>query len=96
MPAGKAPVGDTRVQFYSDQIRLLVFHETQLATYDASKMERIRQVERLLIHSSLTLKFFKKPLMHTCIAVDPTRWTLSTTILCSILLQWSTNLCHFL
>nr|CAN79774.1 hypothetical protein VITISV_013612 [Vitis vinifera] len=43
MPAGKAPIGDTRVQFHSDQIRLLVFHETQLATYDASKMERIRQ-----------------------------------------------------
>lgn len=44
LPAGKAPVGDTRVQFHSDQIRLLVCHETQLALYDASKMERIRQV----------------------------------------------------
>lgn len=41
--AGKAPVGDTRVQFHSDQIRLLVVHETQLAVYDASKMDRIRQ-----------------------------------------------------
>ena len=45
VPAGKAPVGETRVQFHSDQIRLLVVHETQLAIYDASKMERIRQVE---------------------------------------------------
>lgn len=45
MPAGKAPVGDTRVQFHSDQIRLLVVHETQLAIYDASKMDRIRQVK---------------------------------------------------
>ncbi|GFY90532.1 TOPLESS-related 2 [Actinidia rufa] len=43
LPAGKAPSGDTRVQFHSDQIRLLVSHETQLAIYDASKMDRIRQ-----------------------------------------------------
>ncbi|OVA18707.1 WD40 repeat [Macleaya cordata] len=42
-PAGKVPVGDTRVQFHCDQIRLLVCHETQLAIYDASKMECIRQ-----------------------------------------------------
>lgn len=45
LPAGKASVGDTRVQFHSDQLRLLVVHETQLAIYDASKMDRIRQVE---------------------------------------------------
>ncbi|XP_019441183.1 PREDICTED: topless-related protein 3-like isoform X2 [Lupinus angustifolius] len=43
LPAGKPPVGDTRVQFHSDQLRLLVVHETQLAIYDASKMDRIRQ-----------------------------------------------------
>ncbi|KAK3189089.1 hypothetical protein Dsin_028650 [Dipteronia sinensis] len=43
LPAGKVPVGDTRVQFHSDQVRLLVCHETQLAIYDASKMECIRQ-----------------------------------------------------
>ncbi|XP_039032366.1 topless-related protein 3-like isoform X1 [Hibiscus syriacus] len=43
IPTGKAPTGDTRVQFHSDQIRMLVVHETQLAIYDASKMERIRQ-----------------------------------------------------
>ncbi|XP_021898842.1 LOW QUALITY PROTEIN: topless-related protein 3 [Carica papaya] len=42
IPAGKAPTGDTRVQFHSDQIRMLVVHETQLAIYDASKMERVR------------------------------------------------------
>lgn len=44
IPSGKAPVGDTRVQFHADQLRLLVVHETQLAIYDASKMDRIRQV----------------------------------------------------
>ncbi|XP_047324935.1 topless-related protein 3-like isoform X1 [Impatiens glandulifera] len=44
LPGGKSPTGgDTGVQFHSDQIRLLVSHETQLAIYDASKMERIRQ-----------------------------------------------------
>ncbi|XP_038717981.1 topless-related protein 3-like isoform X3 [Tripterygium wilfordii] len=43
IPAGKAPSGDTRVQFHSDQMRMLVVHETQLAIYDAAKMERIRQ-----------------------------------------------------
>ncbi|XP_044499773.1 topless-related protein 3-like isoform X1 [Mangifera indica] len=43
IPAGKAPNGDTRVHFHIDQIRMLVVHETQLAIYDASKMERIRQ-----------------------------------------------------
>ncbi|VAH75685.1 unnamed protein product [Triticum turgidum subsp. durum] len=43
MPAGKTPSGDTRVQFNSDQNRLLVVHETQIAIYDASKMERIYQ-----------------------------------------------------
>ncbi|KAL9233336.1 hypothetical protein vseg_008354 [Gypsophila vaccaria] len=43
LPPGKAASGDTRVQFHSDQTRLLVIHETQLAIYDASKMECIRQ-----------------------------------------------------
>ncbi|KAI8562452.1 hypothetical protein RHMOL_Rhmol03G0038700 [Rhododendron molle] len=43
LPAGTACTGDTRVQFHSDQIRLLVSHETQLAIYDASEMDRIRQ-----------------------------------------------------
>ncbi|KAJ1383310.1 WD40/YVTN repeat-like-containing domain superfamily [Sesbania bispinosa] len=43
LPAGKAPVGDIRVYFHSDQLHLLVCHESQLAVYDASKMELIRQ-----------------------------------------------------
>lgn len=47
-PSGKAPAGDTRVQFHSDQIRLLVVHETQIAIYDTSKMDRIRQVGSLV------------------------------------------------
>ncbi|KAK4761470.1 hypothetical protein SAY87_029354 [Trapa incisa] len=43
IPSGKAPNGDTRVQFHADQIRLLVVHESQLAIYDTAKMECIRQ-----------------------------------------------------
>ncbi|XP_047162512.1 topless-related protein 3-like isoform X1 [Vigna umbellata] len=55
LPAGKSPVGDTRVQFHSDQLRLLVVHETQLAIYDASKMERIRQwVPQDVLHAPIS------------------------------------------
>ncbi|XP_011622359.1 protein TPR1 [Amborella trichopoda] len=54
MPTGKAPSGDTRVQFHSDQIRLLVFHETQLAIYDALKLERVRQALDVLHAMLLT------------------------------------------
>eukprot|EP01018_Ginkgo_biloba_P025287 Gb_39002 [translate_table: standard] len=43
MPAGKPFVGETQVQFHSDQLHLLVVHETQLAIYDASKLERLHQ-----------------------------------------------------
>nr|CAD1833272.1 unnamed protein product [Ananas comosus var. bracteatus] len=43
LPAGKPASGDTKVQFSSDQCRLLIVHETQLAIYDAAKMERIHQ-----------------------------------------------------
>eukprot|EP00850_Spirogloea_muscicola_P001880 SM000007S20840 [mRNA] locus=s7:486412:491929:+ [translate_table: standard] len=35
--------GDTRVQFHNDQLRILVVHESQLAVYDAAKLERLRQ-----------------------------------------------------
>eukprot|EP00246_Nothoceros_aenigmaticus_P004019 TRINITY_DN1530_c0_g2_i1.p1 TRINITY_DN1530_c0_g2~~TRINITY_DN1530_c0_g2_i1.p1 ORF type:complete len:664 (+),score=128.44 TRINITY_DN1530_c0_g2_i1:208-1992(+) len=43
--ASRAPPpigGDTRVQFHNDQIRLLVVHESQLAIFDAGKLERVR------------------------------------------------------
>ncbi|OIV95906.1 hypothetical protein TanjilG_27010 [Lupinus angustifolius] len=43
LPAGNAPHGDTLVQFHIDQVNLLVCHESQLAIYDASRMELIRQ-----------------------------------------------------
>jgi hypothetical protein len=57
LPPGKPAVGDTRVQFNSDQSRLLVVHETQLAIYDAGKMERTFQVLVYLYLSPLiTLK----------------------------------------
>ncbi|KAE8736027.1 TOPLESS-related 2 isoform 3 [Hibiscus syriacus] len=43
LPAGEAPQDPTRVEFHSDQVHLLVRHETVLAVYDANKMECIRQ-----------------------------------------------------
>ncbi|PPD87380.1 hypothetical protein GOBAR_DD15668 [Gossypium barbadense] len=55
IPAGMAPTGDTRVQFHSDQIRMLVVHETQLAIYDASKMERVRQwIPQDVLHAPIS------------------------------------------
>ncbi|VVB15226.1 unnamed protein product [Arabis nemorensis] len=43
MPAGKPASGDTRVQFHVDQIHVLAVHETQLAIFDASKMNCVRR-----------------------------------------------------
>jgi hypothetical protein len=45
-PAGRTPPAqaDTRVQFHQDQFRFLVVHETQLAIYEASKLECLKQV----------------------------------------------------
>ncbi|XP_016198674.1 protein TOPLESS isoform X2 [Arachis ipaensis] len=45
LPAGRTqPVqADTRVQFHQDQIRFLVVHETQLAIYEATKLECLKQ-----------------------------------------------------
>jgi WD40 repeat protein len=52
-PGGRSPsMGDTRVQFHNDQVRLLVVHESQLAVYDASKLDRIRQVGHLCLMSA--------------------------------------------
>ncbi len=44
LPDGKVCVGDTQVQFHSDQLHLLVCHEMQLAVYDTSEFQCIRQV----------------------------------------------------
>ncbi len=46
MQPGRAAstMSDTRVQFHNDQLRLLVVHESQLAIYDAAKLERLHHV----------------------------------------------------
>jgi len=41
---GNAPAGETKVQFHNDQVKLLVWHESQIAIYDAAQMELILQV----------------------------------------------------
>lgn len=45
LPSGRVmdTHSETRVQFHHDQIHLLVVHETQLAIYDASKLECLKQ-----------------------------------------------------
>ncbi|XP_057828956.1 protein TPR3 isoform X1 [Cryptomeria japonica] len=45
IPAGRVPslLADTRVQFHQDQIQFLVIHETQLAMYEATKLEPLIQ-----------------------------------------------------
>ncbi|KAE9601801.1 putative transcription factor WD40-like family [Lupinus albus] len=45
MPNGRAPapLADTRVQFHLDQTHLLAVHETQIAMYEAPKLECLKQ-----------------------------------------------------
>ncbi|KAK4746755.1 hypothetical protein SAY87_025792 [Trapa incisa] len=45
MPAGRgaAALADTRVQFHLDQIHLVVVHESQIAIYEAPKLECLKQ-----------------------------------------------------
>lgn len=39
-----SPLADTRVQFHDDQVQLLVVQESQIAIYDASKLECVCHV----------------------------------------------------
>ncbi|XP_059433655.1 topless-related protein 4-like [Corylus avellana] len=45
IPSGRAaaPLAETRVQFHLDQMHLLVVHETQIAIYDAPKLDCLKQ-----------------------------------------------------
>ncbi|XP_019452605.1 PREDICTED: topless-related protein 4-like isoform X2 [Lupinus angustifolius] len=45
MPSGRAPapLADTRVQFHLNQTHLLAVHETQIAMYEAPKLECLKQ-----------------------------------------------------
>ncbi|KAH9715466.1 protein TOPLESS [Citrus sinensis] len=46
IPTGRTPTAqsDTRVQFHQDQIHFLVVHETQLAIFETTKLECVKQV----------------------------------------------------
>ena len=46
IPRGRvaAPYADTRVQFHQDQTHLLVVHETQIAIFEAPRLECLKQV----------------------------------------------------
>ncbi|XP_076958828.1 topless-related protein 4-like isoform X3 [Bidens hawaiensis] len=61
IPTGRvaAPVVDTRVQFHNDQTQLLVVHETQVAIYEAPKLERLKQwvppeINGLITHATFS------------------------------------------
>ncbi|TXG69424.1 hypothetical protein EZV62_004359 [Acer yangbiense] len=45
IPAGRTPTAqsDTRVQFHQDQIHFLVVHETQLAIFETTKLDCVKQ-----------------------------------------------------
>ncbi|KAL6497091.1 hypothetical protein OROGR_029020 [Orobanche gracilis] len=45
LPSGRSPgvQSETRVQFHQDQIHFLVVHETQLAIYETTKLECVKQ-----------------------------------------------------
>jgi hypothetical protein len=46
IPTGRvaSSLADTRVQFHLDQIHLLAVHETQIAIFEAPKLECLKQV----------------------------------------------------
>lgn len=46
IPPGRTSTGqsDTRVQFHQDQTHFLVVHETQLAIYETTKLDCVKQV----------------------------------------------------
>lgn len=86
MPAGKTPLGDTRVQFNSDQNRLLVVHETQIAIYDASKMERIYQVAYHIFDGNILLLSVNN-LFLDLVSVDTSGHFVSSHITCIVFVQ---------
>jgi hypothetical protein len=48
IPSGRTSnILDTRVQFHQDQIHFLVVHETQMAIYETTKLESVKQVKFL-------------------------------------------------
>lgn len=59
MPNGRAlaPLADTRVQFHLDQTHLLAVHETQIAIYEAPKLECLKQVCLFVLKSEF-MQFF--------------------------------------
>lgn len=69
-PGGRSPsIGDTRVQFHNDQVRLLVVHESQLAVYDASKLDRLRQVCLFCFYFYFCFYFLLSPPYHILLGV---------------------------
>lgn len=63
---GSNPHGQTRVQFHQDQIHMLIVHETQLAIYEASKLDCVKQVQEGRHHCLKTLLYLVRN-SHNCL-----------------------------
>nr|GMC64438.1 topless-related protein 4-like isoform X2 [Ipomoea batatas]GMD04069.1 topless-related protein 4-like isoform X2 [Ipomoea batatas]GMD06010.1 topless-related protein 4-like isoform X2 [Ipomoea batatas]GME12064.1 topless-related protein 4-like isoform X2 [Ipomoea batatas] len=73
LPVGRAaaPLADTRVQFHQDQTQLLVVHETQIAIYEASKLECLKQVCSNIYLLPTVNSEFKEDEAHCCFDRPP-------------------------
>ena len=60
IPTGRVPAPNTqtRVQFHQNQIHVLVVHETQIAIYEASRLELLKQVRHFLYIYILIISYF--------------------------------------
>lgn len=59
IPGGRVPAAhaDTHVQFHQDQTHLLVVHESQIAIFEAPKLDCLKQVFLLIIIPTNLLTF---------------------------------------
>lgn len=72
IPPGRTPsvLSDTRVQFHQDQIHFLVVHETQLAIYEANKLEYVKQQVFYVAVSSVRIIHCWICLLLSCLLKD--------------------------
>lgn len=59
IPPGRTsgPIVETRVQFHQDQVQFLVVHESQIAIYEARKLECLKQVRWPIFFTIIYITF---------------------------------------
>jgi len=72
IPQGRSTssLSDTRVQFHQDQVHFLVVHETQLAIYETTKLECMKQVLVFIYVHSLSLHLSNPYRRKKCLYFD--------------------------